>query len=388
MKKAILCFLLTFVLSGFLSSAYARETETIIISQNEVIDSDLIKVGESILLSGTVNGDAYLMGALVNFDGKVTGDLIIIGGKVTVSGQIDQSLRVIGGDIVVNGLVGKNLSALGGNINISKIAVPGSLVAIAGNLESKANFGQGGKLAVGRGLFNGSFGKDVKIAGSDELIFGPDLKVQGKLVYGSPKQAKIDTNAKIIGGVTYDKNLQFLPENIKKAARPFQNDKVSRIVKSIRSSLGLVSLIFTLVVGNTLLYFWPKKGTKLMLILEKNPAQSFLWGVLILSLTPFIVLFLFATILGIPFAILYIFLLGILIFLSKIIGSLAVGRKALLILGARERRGWALFIGLLIYYLISFIPLLGFIYKILLLTTSLGVFIIYLRSQKVAESPR
>lgn len=387
MRKIVSVFLISLLFNLQVASVSAKEVETVIIPQNETIDSDLIKVGPSILISGTINGDTYLAGGIVSFDGYTTGDLIIVGGNVTVTGKVGQDIKIIGGNVIINSIVGKNISVIGGNIQVAKMNVPGSLIAIGGNLYSKAKVALGGKIAARRVILDGTFGKDVKIAEKDELIIGPNFQTEGSLFYGGPKEARIDQKANIAGQVSYDKNFQLFPKSQTPQVHGFNITSFQKRVSDLKAIANLISFLFTFIIGFLLLRLWPTQGARLMDLLETRPLQSFGWGILILFFSPFLILLLVITIFGIPIALLYLIIFMIFVFLAKIIGSLTVGKQILKALDTGERRGWALFFGLLIYYLISFIPYIGWIYRLLLIVTTLGIFIIYWRHPKNKQIP-
>lgn len=384
MKRMLGSIVFSFLILIFLCQpVVAKETDTIIIGKDEVVSSDLVKYGSSLLVSGKVDGDAYLIGGLVNFDGNVTGDLFVMGGKLNIGGQVGGSLRVAGGDVNINSKIGKNLTVLGGNTQIAKIAIPGSLLVAAGNLDDRAEVGLGGKMAVGRGYLDGSFGRDVKMVATDELILGPNFVANGLFNYGGNKEAKIDKNAKITGGITYDKNLKVMPGNLSYA---FRQGNMTSVLKKVRLTTRGVSFLFTFIIGFLLIKLIPEKSRRFMELFEQKIITSFGWGLLSIVLSIVLIVFLCATIIGIPLALLYILIFIIMVFLAKIIGSLVLGRKLLNTLNLGERRGWALLIGLIIYYLISPLPVAGIIFRVLIITTSLGVFIVYYKNREALET--
>lgn len=383
MKRVLGSIVFFFLILIFLCQpVVAKEQETIIIGKDEIVSSDLVKYGSSLLISGKVDGDCFLAGGLVNFDGIVTGDLMIAGGKVNVNGQVNGNLRVVGGDINIGGKIGKNITIIGGTARVENITVPGSMTVLAANLENKANIGGGGKIAVSRALLDGSFGKDLKLSIDKELIIGPYFSSSGSFVYGGSESIKVDKNAKLVSHAVFDKTIKIIPESYSKT---FKQNDFSVLGRKVRTATTSISFIFSLIVGFILLKLIPQKSQRLVQLMEQKIIPSFGWGLLIVIISFFLVVFLFASIIGIPLALLYLLILSIMIFLAKIIGSLTIGRRLLLSVKLGERRGWALMIGLIIYYLVAQIQIIGIVYKALVLTCALGVFVLYYKNREALD---
>jgi hypothetical protein len=372
MKKLItFLFSLTLLFSIFSSPISAEKTtQTLIIPKEEVIDSDLLKAAESLIVSGKINGDVYLLGGTVTFDGEVAGDLFAAGGVVKISGKIGHDIRAVGGQVIIDAQVGQNIAVAGGTVDLSKeTLIPGSLLVAAGNLETKAPVTLGAKMALGRGVINAPIGKDVKILADEELIFGPDTKIGGNLTYRASAEAQLQKGATISG------ETKFIPQaatDKELKLSLLQRQKIQKELNKVLIPFKLFNLFVTFIIGFILLKIFPHFFVKTANLLKGKLASSLGWGLLILALSPTIIGLLVLTLIGIPVALFIILIFALALFLGKLIGSFCLGRWILKKLTQDERRGWALLVGLLVYSLLKTIPYLGWLFVIGLVTATLG----------------
>ncbi len=384
-KVAILLIAFLLALLSFSSPVFAKKTtQTIIISQGEVIDSDLLKAAEALIVSGKINGDAYLAGGTVTFDGEVTGDLFAAGGVVKVNGKIGQDLRVCGGQVLIDAQIGRNLALVAGNADVSKnTLIPGSLLAAAGNLETKAPVALGAKMVLGRGVLNNPIGKDVKILSGEELILGPNTEIGGNLTYRGPKEADFQKGATVSGETKFiphtaiDKELQ-LPTPVK--------PEIQRGIKKALFPFRVLNFLVTFIISFVLLKIFPRFFVSTSTTLQEKITSSLGWGLLTLVLFPIILLLLVLTIIGIPVALFIVLVFALALFLAKLVGSFCLGRWIFKKLTQDERRGWALFVGLLVYSLAKIIPYLGWLFVLGLIIASLGS--ITLHFKNLSSSPK
>ncbi|MBV7334137.1 hypothetical protein KFU94_39070 [Chloroflexi bacterium TSY] len=99
---------------GFAQSAYAtdfRDGQTIIIDAVEVIDDDLIILGERVELNGTVEGDLFVGGTDITVNGQVAGSIFFLGRSLLVKGLVDGSIYAGGASVTLGpaASVGRNL---------------------------------------------------------------------------------------------------------------------------------------------------------------------------------------------------------------------------------------------------------------------------------------
>jgi hypothetical protein len=93
------CFMPALAAEKILSSKdIVRFSERILIEKNEIVQGDVVAIGGSVDVAGTVNRNAIAVGGDVNIlpGGKVLGDATAVGGKVTKQGILGGSETSIG----------------------------------------------------------------------------------------------------------------------------------------------------------------------------------------------------------------------------------------------------------------------------------------------------
>ena len=382
MKPKRLFFLFTLIFFFFLLPGVVlakletpQETKNIEVKKGEVIDHDFFAAGESVTISGVVNGDVYAAGANITVDGKINGDLLGGAGIVTLLGEVTDDVRIGGGNILINGVIGKNLTVGGGSVTITDEArIMGSLLAFAGSVDVRGPIGREANVFAGRALFANKVGGDLKGA-FEELILTSEAQISGDLEYESEKEADIDEDALVVGETT-----RKVPEKKEAQLEKFAPELRPVIFGFTRIKLYLkfFSFIVSLIFGLIFLSLFPKRAKGIVEVLESRLWASLGVGILTPILFGLAMILLAITLVGIPLILIIAPLFGLLVYFSKIFTALFLGRKILLNFNWSKSQSWALFAGLLIYYLLRLIPvpviggLTGFVFT----TTGLGAFVL------------
>ncbi|MCL5784959.1 MAG: polymer-forming cytoskeletal protein [Patescibacteria group bacterium] len=347
----------------FPANIFAQGNQNIsVLPQNEVVNKDYFASGNSVTLAGTVNGDAYLAGGNIINEGTINGDLLIAGGTVDIRGNITGNVRVVGGQVTI-GLAGKsNLSVAAGSVNIVNSAkVGGSAAVTAGSADIAGPIGKEVNITSGQTTISSSIGGDVNANGPVTLTSTADIG--GNFDYLSSTPAQIQPGAKIAGKTTQHLPPPQTQAGAKGIAAAFEGAKIAAT---------LVYFISYLIVGLLMLYFMPIFTRKISDAVKEKPWASLGIGILVTIITPIVVLVLLVTILAIPLALILLAFYLIAIFLSKIFVSLVIGQK---ILGAFQQQispYWALVLGLVIYAILTLIPVIGIITSLVFTFLGLG----------------
>jgi hypothetical protein len=134
---------------GELLGGKLRTGDTVTVGADESVDGDLYVLGGMVTVNGSVDGDLSAFGGQVTLNGSVTGDVLAAGGSVSISGDVAGDLRTAGGQVTLDGPVGEDVIAAGGQTTLEGGAtVEGDLVvsggqvtmdgAVAGNIEANA----------------------------------------------------------------------------------------------------------------------------------------------------------------------------------------------------------------------------------------------------------
>lgn len=370
MKKLIVLFLLiTFGLQFFvITSVFAKgkkNEKIIVLGKDYVVDEDYFAFGDKVTISGTVNGDVYAGGASVIVDGTVNGDLLAGGGSVIVSGNVLNDARIGAGQVLISGNINGNVSVGGGNVTFSNGSqIGGSVVAGAGVLNLFGPIGRGATIGAGDATISNSVGGNVK-AGVGELTLGNKAQINGNLQYWSDNEATLQQGAVIRGESVH--NLPKTEVKVKDFQKPLQG---------LKTVFKLVSLISTFILGLIFLKFLPKFTEDLASTISKKTLISLGLGLVAIILIPIVSILLLITVVGIPVAVLLLLSLIAAVIIFKVFVAMALGKFILKLVNIKLANWLILLIGLVVYTLVTSIPVIGGIITILALLVGLGAIII------------
>ena len=307
-----------------------------------IVKLPMFTAGEILTIDKPIEGDLMIAGQKVKIVSNVNGDTYVAGGEVEISGEIKGNLIVAGGKVTIGGKVAKNLIMVGGQVMVSDLATIGGYVLAGGN-----------KLDL-----LGNFSGPVKV-GAKELWIGEKAVINGNLE-ADVNKSNISSTAKIIG----EKKIQIheikQPEKESYLLRKY----ASKAIFSFLSKLVLVLVLVKLL------------GGKIINLSTKNSFWSnFGLGLIVLIVTPFLMLILVATLIGISLS-------GIILSLYLVFLSLAGAVAAIIIGNYISQKGYIKtnnlylqgFIGLLVLTLLGFLPsFIGLIARFIFFLFGLGI---------------
>jgi cytoskeletal protein CcmA (bactofilin family) len=179
------------------SAADVRRGRTIIIPAGEVIHNDLVAVGPSVRIDGTVEGDVIAFTRYLTVTGHVTGDVIAFAGVTLIDGTVDGNVRVASQSIMLQGEIGKNLSTFSRSLNVSsKANVEGGAIALAadGDLDGKIQHDFLG--LIGSGEIEGLIGGEAWIRGGSLTVTSTG-EIRGPATFEGPQAPEIESGAKL-----------------------------------------------------------------------------------------------------------------------------------------------------------------------------------------------
>ena len=306
-----------------LPAFFAGDNQTI----DKPVDSDVMAAGGQVTLSTTVTGDVYVAGGQISIGGTINGNLIVAGGDIKITGNIDKNLIVAGGQVAVEDQAVVNGYVLAG----------GGKVDLLGKILGPVKVGAGSLTVGDKASIGGNLEADVS---KSDIALGATISGEKKVkIYETASRepvrvpANLWRNMGIAGGI-----LIF----------------ISKLVVL----LVLVKLFGTVINQAKLKSFWTTMG----------------WGLVVLSVTPFLFVLLLATIIGIPLGIIILAIYFVCLYLSVIVASLVAGKLM-------DQRGWLntknLYlqgsVGLVLITILEFIPLVGGLIRLIVLLTGLGV---------------
>jgi hypothetical protein len=332
------------------------------------IAADLYAFGGGVDVGADVNGDLIAGGGLVTISHRVQGDLIVGAGSVMVGGPVEKGVRAAGGSVTIAGRVGRNVNAAGGSITIAPEAVvSGSAQLVGGEVRVVGIIGRKLRVAGAVVVLAGEVAGNVEVV-AQEIEVLPTARIRGKLVYWSPRPARIDPQATISGRITH--NLPELPSRIARTGTALVT--VSRT--SFMAGLTVIAI--------TLFLAFPRFTVLASRTVGTDPLKSLGIGLLLFAALPVLAILCMITILGIP--------LGLLIFLGFSIALLLgfvlvafylgdVGAQAFMGRRARQRvvRVAFLILALGILLLARQIPVIGAVLIVITVILGLGAMSLY-----------
>ena len=156
-----------------------RTGQTVTVAAGESVDGDLYVLGGMVTVDGSVDGDLTAFGGQVQLNGTVAGDVLAAGGTLSISGDVAGDVRTAGGQVTLNGPVGEDVVAAGGQTTIQGAAtIEGDLVvsggqvtmggAVAGNIEANAgNYSRTGTVGGTEHVVRGDRGAAAGDDGDD-----------------------------------------------------------------------------------------------------------------------------------------------------------------------------------------------------------------------------
>ncbi len=381
---AVSAFLLLLFISASPAAAKVlmQQKGNLTVTKGEVINDDLFIGSESVDMDGVVNGDVFVGAGTVNINGTVNGNLIIGGGAVTLNGTVKNDVIVGGGNVSVQGAkIGGSLIAGSGTLQIDgSSTVGGSLIAGAGTLNSKAAIGRNAMIGAGSVNLDSKILGEVRV-GAGELTFGPDTRIGKDLWYmidNGKKDLVLPAGAIVTGQINKVQNPPTVNMNLNTAKNDF-----NKFAKTAGAGLKVISFLGALVVGMLWIKFSGKKAMAIASQVLSSLSSSFVAGLLVLFLTIPLSLILMITIIGFPLALIILAIYAVAFYFTKIVVGLAIGNWLSGKFGWKNTGVYLNFsIGLVVFYLLRMIPVLGVLIGFVVASAGLGAMVLHFKSEK------
>ena len=411
-KWAGLISLICLVLFTLVPAALAFESrggDTVVIGADEVIEDDLYVGAGTFTLNGTVKGDLIVFGGTIEINGTVEGDLIAAGQTIIVEGTVTDDARIAGQALTLgsNAQVGDDVVAAGFSIEGKKGSSVGGDFIYAGYQALLAgDVVEDVAVAVGGLQLSGSVGGDVKAEvgeageGPPPMFFMPGAPATPSV----PMGLTVDEGAHIGGKLDYTSATEVsIPAGTVAGAITRHEPEVEEEVvvspaqRAADWFLGhLRRLITLLLVGLLMVWAIPGWTKQVADALQARPLPSLGWGVVSIAafifalLVILIVTILAAVVLGVitlgglagttawtgalTMALLVFFFSIAVTYVTKVVVSLLGGRLILARLKPdwADGRLWPLVVGVVLFVIITAIPILGWLVNLVVVLLGLG----------------
>ncbi|PIR96045.1 MAG: hypothetical protein COT92_03160 [Candidatus Doudnabacteria bacterium CG10_big_fil_rev_8_21_14_0_10_42_18] len=381
--KKIKIFTVFLASVGFLIAGSAYAAEIISPSQNEAnvtvsaseTHKNLYLVGGNATVNSKTEGDLVAAGGMVNIVGDVEQDVMVAGGSLSMTGDIGGDARVAGGNISISSKISGDLVLGGGNVSItSRGFVGGDLVMGAGNVVVDAPVAGSIKIAGGNITINSKVEGDVWVRSEGKnsaLIFGPNAEILGKVTYKGTREAVVQEGAKV-------GTIDFTPIQARKGVR---SDLAALFTLAL-----LVKLSAWIIAGLVLVRVIKKFVRGIARSAQLKPWSNLGFGLAGVIAMPIVTVLLFVTLIGYYLGILVGISYAIMLAFSCLLSSLVLGYWILKYLSKKEEvADWqAVVIGVVVWQLLKFIPLVGWTAMLLVFLMTFGAVMLSLK-EKISQ---
>jgi cytoskeletal protein CcmA (bactofilin family) len=301
-----------FFMVGIVGAHEIRTGDSIVTTQNEVIDETLFAFGKTLDISSTVNGDVICAGQTVNISGTVKGDVICAAQTLNISGNVDGDIRLAGQTITITGMVDGNATLASQSVTIqSDGEITGDLSVGAEQITLGGPVGRDVAIGGTNVVLASSVGRDIK-GTTENLTLTSNAVIGGDIDYTSKNEIQIDNGAVVEG--TVDRTV---PENNKTSSATVFGFAIAWFIY-IFLALLLTSLVLALVIPGVL----QATTDRIM----KSPWIAVLIGFIASFTVPVILIFFGITIIGLPLMILFGLIWLVIIMLSGPFSAYYIGR--------------------------------------------------------------
>ncbi|MEX2280273.1 MAG: hypothetical protein WEA76_09310 [Acidimicrobiia bacterium] len=245
--------------------AFAQRVQSnvVLVRADDVITEDLYAAGNTIVVSGVIEGDLVAVAFdSIRIDGVVEGDVIAISNRVEITGRVEGSVRVVAASVLVEGDVGDDVFVGALTIATSVSSSVGRDILVWGRTaELAGEVSRDVEGTVRRWRIGGTIGGDIDVT-AGELTLLPGLVVDGDVRYTADAEASAAETVSIDG--TFSR-AEALAPNLR--------------VRGIRLLLQVVGVIAGLGIGLGILWAAPARSLAAAGALARRPLQSLSWGV-------------------------------------------------------------------------------------------------------------
>lgn len=356
---------LLFATGALFAQMTARSGEQL--DASDVTDDMVFLAAGELSVSAKSSDDIFAAGGEVSINGAQADHMIAAGGDITVTKAAFHDFVVAGGDVdLIDAVIADDLVAAAGDLNVrADFRVNGSAVLSGGDLTIDAPIGGELRAAGASVRLNSKIGQDAHIVG-EEVFIGPDARIGGDLRHRSGN-IHIDPAAVVSGEII----------ELERPARP---DLEAWGMKAA-AALALFALAF--LVGVALLVMvialaLPALMNSASDVIREKPFSMIGTGFLISIAAPVVILFLLATIFGIPLALLIVVIYAAAWPLAIAAFAYFTGMQARRAMtknasppSAPARVLWSA-LAIIVLALISLIPILGGLVWLIASVTGLG----------------
>lgn len=290
--------LVMFLVAG--NTAHAAEFKsgnTYDFGSDQTVTEDLYVASQDINISGTVERGANLVGRTITISGEIKGDLQVAGDTIRISGKVDGTVRAAGSTVIITGTVGHDVFTAAAQTTIDRDAiVSGSLLTYSGVVDVNGTVTQ--DLRTGTGTLNvrGTVSGNAYVA-ANQITFSDKGTVAGSMTYTAPQKLSPQDQQKVQGMLSYN-------ETQSRNWGKWSKEKTLGALVAAQVFARVYSTVALGLIGLLVLWLIPLIPNRAIKESENSYGRNLGYGALFFVVTPFIVVALFVTLIGIPLALL------------------------------------------------------------------------------------
>ena len=336
-------------------------SERAVLQAGQVVQGDYFAAGPRVEISGIVNGDLYVAGGQVLVDGVVNGDVIVAGGKVTLSGTVAQDARIAGGQVLVSGTIGRSAALAGGDVQLTATARVGeNLFSAGGNVQVAGHIGKDARIGAARVTLSSQIERDLAVA-AESVHLTSKAMVGGKLRYWSEDAPVIDEEATVRGPIIR----RPLPEG-------WSLENARRGIFGLRVMVAVVGFLSTLILGLVLLRIYPVFTHRVTATMRDRPTASLGWGATALLVIPVVAISFLVTVFVFPIGLVLLALYLPMVYVARVYAITCLGQFLFRRQPDSSSLAGPFVAGLVLYSVLSFIPIVGGMVTLLTILFGLG----------------
>ena len=328
------------------------------LSQEQSIDDDIYAVGEDFKIDGVVNGDVVVLGNTIQLNGTITGDVYLVGEKINIDATVYGNTFVFGNNTSIEGTLAESTYIMTSILNYNADT-------------QKDLFG-----FFLESSMKGTIGDDLRIVGFRSNI---ESIVRGDAILLGDGHTVNDMN--VTGDIFYNTTLKDIAKSQGVDIDDGINVDMPTLKRNLKFNLSIILINFLsmLLVGFVLITLTPVKSIEIRKRITDSTTDllsSLGIGFLAAVIIPLPLLILSFSVIGTPLALLITGLLSFLFIFGKVWVELAFGKEVLELFGVKEYRPFKSFlIGRVITVLITLIPVVGGFYSSIVGLLALGAII-------------
>jgi hypothetical protein len=333
--------------------------------------SDQYAAGQNVSVGEPVGGDVFLAGNDIALSAPVSGDAHLAGFDVNTAGPVDGNVYAMGFSVDVTGAVGGDVTAAGNTVTLRSTSPVGGNARLAGSTVTVASPIRGAALVTAQTLvLDAPVSGDLSFYG-DTITFGSAARVGGAFIIQAPQQIDVPVTVATADRVQFTQYTR--PDYMQEAGRTATDTLLRRLLPELWIA-GIAWLVFVLI-GAAMIALMPRTMSRMQLASERHTLRSFGLGILALAALFGLVPLFAITIVGLLAVPVVLLIIALFAVAGYVLGTYFTGLRiagALASVDTNFKRMAVLAVFLAVSLLLAIIPVIGWLFILLLTIFGLG----------------